>query len=271
MLVLGLFYKLVLADNLGAFELRDELHNGYAIWLTNLLFGLRIYFDFAGYSFIALGLAKAFGVELTLNFRAPYASASIREFWQRWHITLSTWFRDYVYLPLGGSRHGSWVFNIAVVFLVSGLWHGAGVNFILWGALHAVLMILGGWAGRIGWRIPHLFSRPATLLVVCFSWLLFYETSFAALGTKTRALLAPASYHPRQLSALISTSYPQGDRVPLAFIVALALVVLVLEFRRRSLPNPYETLLNWRSSCVLSLALVLFAHHGDSPFIYFAF
>ena len=106
--------------------------NAYLIWLANLVFGLRIYYDFAGYSLIALGVGRSFGIKLTLNFLSPYCSTSATEFWRRWHITLSQWFRDYMYIPMGGGRVRWWWLNVVVVFVVSGIWHGAGWNFVLW-------------------------------------------------------------------------------------------------------------------------------------------
>ena len=270
LLVLGLFYKLVLADNLAAFELRALDANAYAIWLTNLLFGLRIYFDFCGYSTIALGLARLFGVELTVNFRAPYAAASIREFWQRWHISLSTWFRDYLYIPMGGSRRGSHSLNLFVVFLVSGFWHGAGVNFLLWGAWHGLLMILNGWTGRLTGGWTRFVSRPLTLLCVLFSWLFFYEGNLRSLRAKVAATVNWHAYTPDFLKQVLAY-YAAGDRVPLAFCLALALLFLAVEYRHRNRPNPCEPLLDWRVSCLLAFLLVLFTAGENSPFIYFAF
>ena len=270
LLILGLFYKLVLADNLATFELRGNVSNAYAIWLTNLLFGLRIYFDFCGYSTIALGLARLFGVELTVNFRAPYASASIREFWQRWHISLSTWFRDYLYIPMGGSRRGSHSLNLFVVFLVSGFWHGAGLNFLLWGAWHGLLMILNGYVSRFSKGMLSFLSRPLTLLCVLGSWLFFYEGDFTALRAKLAALVRWQAYGPGELKELL-VAYVPSDRIPLLFSLVLALVFIAVEYRHRERPNPIEPLLSWQASCVLTFFLVLFTAGENSPFIYFAF
>src|SRR5262249_43524208 len=135
------FLKCCLADNLALYFSGESATNAYLIWLDNFLFGLRIYFDFAGYSLVALGLAECLGIRLTLNFASPYVSTSVIEFWRRWHISLSQWFRDYIYVPLGGGRTAFWAANVIIVFLVSGLWHGAGWNFVLWGALHGLYLI----------------------------------------------------------------------------------------------------------------------------------
>ncbi len=271
LLALGLFYKLVLADNLAAFDRHSVLEpNAYIVWFATFLFGLRIYFDFAGYSFIALGLGAAFGVNLTLNFRTPYASQNIREFWQRWHITLSTWFRDYLYRPLGGNRHGSWAFNIAVVFIVSGLWHGAGFNFILWGALHAALMVGFGWYSKAGWKFPKFAAWPVTMLFVTFSWLFFYETNLAHLKAKLVTLFDWRAYGLHN-AVQLKMLYDIPDRVPVVFAILLSLICLVVEYRHRDLPNPYTPLLDWRVSCLLIFGTVLLTASEDSPFIYFAF
>lgn len=145
----GLFKKLVIADNLAV--LVDELFSGHASYngaqllIGSYFFAYQIYCDFSGYTDIARGCARIFGFELMENFRAPYCSRSIREFWQRWHISLSTWFRDYVYRPLGGNRTSEqrWALNIMVTFLLSGMWHGANWTFLIWGALHGFYYMVG--------------------------------------------------------------------------------------------------------------------------------
>ena len=270
LLALGLCYKLVFADNLAVFEMRGSLEP-YAIWLTCLLFGLRIYFDFAGYSFIAMGLARLFGVELSLNFRAPYSAGDIREFWQRWHITLSTWFRDYLYIPMGGSRRGSTSLNLFVVFLVSGFWHGAGLNFIFWGAWHGLLIIGDHFFRRHSWHMPRLVARVLTLLSVLFSWLFFYETNLGVLLAKLKALVDLHGYAVARLVGVLRDGVAVGDRVPLLVALLSALVVMTVEFCHRHRPNPCEPLLDWRVTCLFAAMIALFTASENSPFIYFAF
>jgi alginate O-acetyltransferase complex protein AlgI len=141
-IIVGLAYKLIVADNLG--NLSDKFTidpaNAWQVWFECITFGIRIYFDFdfAGYSFIAVGLGLLFGVHLTLNFRWPYWSTDLREFWRNWHVTLGAWLRDYIYLPLGGRRVKWWAANTLIVFLVSGIWHGAGWGFLIWGLMHGL-------------------------------------------------------------------------------------------------------------------------------------
>lgn len=146
----GLFMKLCVADRLAVYvdAVYGNLgyHSGTTIFLASLLYTFQIYCDFGGYSLMALGTARMLGIELTENFRRPYFATSFKDFWGRWHISLSTWFRDYVYIPLGGSRVGRWrhKFNLIVTFLLSGLWHGASLNFILWGGMHGTLQAAEG-------------------------------------------------------------------------------------------------------------------------------
>jgi len=192
-IALGVFMKFVLADNLAVFIDLNEIINVWIIWLSIFLFGLRIYFDFAGYSFIALGIARCLGINLTINFLAPYTSLNIGEFWRRWHVTLSGWFRDYVYIPLGGSRV-RWVsINLLIVFGVSGLWHGAGWNYVLWGCYHGLLLIIYR-SVRTDLIGPRPVKWALTFGSVMFGWLFFMETDFDRLLLKLKAILDPAGY-----------------------------------------------------------------------------
>jgi D-alanyl-lipoteichoic acid acyltransferase DltB (MBOAT superfamily) len=144
----GAFIKLCIADRLGVYvdAVYDNLtkHNGTTLFMTQVLYSIQIYTDFAGYSLIAIGSGKLLGIDLPENFRRPYLSKTVTEFWRRWHISLTSWFRDYVYFPLGGSkvRKSRWILNILIVFAVSGLWHGAAYAFIVWGLLHGIIMII---------------------------------------------------------------------------------------------------------------------------------
>jgi D-alanyl-lipoteichoic acid acyltransferase DltB (MBOAT superfamily) len=148
LMLYGFFVKMVIADNLSYTV--SSIFNDPGKWkyywniIGVLSFGFQIYADFFGYSLIAQGAAKLFGIELMDNFNRPYLSNNISEFWKRWHISLSTWFRDYVYIPLGGNRvsHSKWIFNIMLVFVLSGLWHGANYTFLIWGALHGVFYLV---------------------------------------------------------------------------------------------------------------------------------
>lgn len=197
----GFFLKMALADGCGMYV--DRVWDSYSdastsqLLVAAVLFALQIYGDFAGYSNIAIGCAKLFGITLRQNFRTPYFSRDIAEFWRRWHISLTTWFRDYLYIPLGGSRVGRWkvVRNTAVIFLVSGLWHGANWTFIVWGAFHAILflpLILSGrnrkyvnavGEGRILPSAKELGQILLTFALCTTGWILFRAPSIGdALG-----------------------------------------------------------------------------------------
>ena len=187
----GMFKKVVIADRLAVFvnQIYDHPHDYTGIWLilATIFFAFQIYCDFSGYSDIAIGAARVMGFRLMQNFNRPYFAKSIAEFWKRWHISLSTWFRDYLYIPLGGSRVGPkrWYFNLFITFLVSGLWHGANWTYVAWGALNGAYLIGGIWYNRLAG--PGLLSRYAkvgnllkvlgTFGLTCFAWIFFRARS----------------------------------------------------------------------------------------------
>ena len=195
LLLEGYFKKIVIADSLAPFVNRVYAAPGEALGpetvLATVLFGVQIYCDFSGYSDIARGAAKLLGVELMENFRRPYAARTVRDFWRWWHISLTSWFTDYVYIPLGGSRRGRprQAVNILIVFLLSGLWHGAGWTFVVWGLIHGLYQAGGALLGRrrdapdgTDGGMPAL-ARVRTFLLVSFPWLFFRAASLSAAFT----------------------------------------------------------------------------------------
>ena len=183
----GFFKKLVIADNVGMIVdnvFSTNQPGAPMLWVGVFAFGVQILADFSGYTDIARGSARLLGIELSLNFRHPWLAASPADFWRRWHITLSTWLRDYVYIPLGGNRKGRYnlAINLIVTFVLGGLWHGAAWNFVLWGLLNAALILI--------WRAASLFrvkvhTLPATLItfiVISANWLLFREGDLSYIG-----------------------------------------------------------------------------------------
>ncbi|GAB0058763.1 Peptidoglycan O-acetyltransferase [Candidatus Magnetaquicoccaceae bacterium FCR-1] len=180
-IALGVIQKLLIADHCGlivnAIADQGRFDSLVSSWTFAFGFGLQIYFDFAAYTHIAIGLGLLMGVELAENFLSPYQAPNIQEFWRRWHLSLSTWFKDYLYFPLGGSRKGRirTVFNLLVTFLLCGLWHGAGWNFIVWGGLHGALV--GGYTlmrgTRLVTRMPRVVAIALTLVVVHVCWVWF--------------------------------------------------------------------------------------------------
>jgi len=268
-LALGFFFKCALADNLAAYFDASSPGNPYLIWLVNLLFGLRIYFDFAGYSLIALGIAHCLGVQLTLNFASPYCARNVGEFWRHWHITLTQWFRDYVYIPLGGRRTRFWALNVLAVFLVSGIWHGAGWGFLIWGALHGVFLLGFRLSGK--WEMPHGIAWAVTMVAVFAAWLCFYESRTAVLLDKVRTLLTPAAYH---VGALRAAAHPYAGAhgVVLSGLLTLAAITLILEWLSMHLKKePYYYLRKRSVICALVILTILLAPGENNAFIYFAF
>ena len=183
----GLFKKLVIADNVGMIV--DSIFSSAQpgapmLWVGVLAFGVQILADFSGYTDIARGSARLLGIELSLNFRHPWLAASPVDFWRRWHITLSTWLRDYVYIPLGGNRNGrySLAINLIVTFVLGGLWHGAAWNFVLWGLLNAALILIWRAASHFRINLPTLPATLITFIVISASWLLFREGDFSYIG-----------------------------------------------------------------------------------------
>jgi D-alanyl-lipoteichoic acid acyltransferase DltB (MBOAT superfamily) len=269
-IALGLFFKMCLADNLAALFDPSSISNAYEIWIANVIFGLRIYYDFAGYSLIALGLAAMLGVRLTLNFASPYCATSMVEFWRRWHITLSQWFRDYLYVPLGGGRVRWWAFNVALVFVVSGVWHGAGWNFVLWGAVHGAALIANRLLGR-RFKFAAVVGWPLTMLTTFCAWLAFYETRTSVLLLKAKTLLSPHAYSGAALHQAVHDWASAQGFVLLCFLL-LAAGVLLLEWQsivRRD--APYYYLYRPAVLVVLIILTVILAPGKSNGFIYFAF
>lgn len=192
LMIWGMFKKVVLADNfapLAEMVFGDQSYSAATVLLGTLAFGLQIYCDFSGYSDIARGTARLLGFDIMWNFHLPYCATSLREFWQRWHISLSTWLRDYLYIPLGGNRHGTprTYINLTLTMLLGGLWHGAAWNFILWGLWHGLGLALTR-SALANFRLPRALAWLATMSFVFYGWLLFRATSFAQITAMTRAL-----------------------------------------------------------------------------------
>ena len=204
LVVWGFFKKLVIADNVGVIANKVfalETPDFFLLWAGVFAFAIQIYADFSAYTDIARGVAKWFGFDLIRNFERPYLASGPADFWRRWNISLSTWFRDYVYVPLGGSRRGPvrQAANIMITFLASGLWHGASWNYVLWGAYHGVLLVIARAAGAI-WSPPAAMRaslRPlqaaAMFVLTCIGWLIFRETELPQLVSDLRLVPSASS------------------------------------------------------------------------------
>lgn len=216
----GLMKKMLLADNCAT--VADNVFAASAgctattadLWLGALCFTAQIYGDFSGYSDIAVGSARLFGIRLTRNFNLPYLSTTLPEFWRRWHVTLMSWLRDYIYIPLGGSRRGRMrgLANTLLVFLASGVWHGAAWTFMVWGVWHAVCFIPFRLAGAPVRRASRLVSSAVTLLVVIVGWVIFRADSLGAAAHYIAGMMTPAD-------AMLTTTV---SRLPLVWITLFA-------------------------------------------------
>lgn len=196
--IFGLFKKLIIANTLAItadkiFALNSSELGTSVAWLGVITYTLQIYFDFSAYSDMAIGIGRMLGFKINENFNYPYAAKSIKDFWNRWHISLSTWFREYLYFPLGGNRKGklNTYRNLFIVFFLCGLWHGAKWNFIIWGIYYGVILILEriDFLGKVSSRIHPIFKHTYTLLIIGFGWVLFRAESFEQIKYYIRAMV----------------------------------------------------------------------------------
>jgi alginate O-acetyltransferase complex protein AlgI len=281
----GLFMKMVIADNCAVFVNmifgNSEAYNGSTLLLGAVLFAFQIYGDFAGYSNIAIGTARLFGFNLMQNFAFPYFSRDIAEFWRRWHISLSTWFRDYLYIPLGGSRGSTWfqIRNIFIIFIVSGFWHGANWTFIVWGALNAVyflpLLLLGKNRTHLdivakGRYLPgfrSFISIGITFFITVIAWVFFRAENIAHAVSYISGIFSETLF-----------SFPDvGDihKFLLVFILILFFVVIEWfgregEFATDGLKSKPK-LIRWGSYVFLVFMIAMYMQTEETPFIYFQF
>lgn len=290
----GMFKKVVIADRLAAgvnlVYNNPTSYAGLPLILATYYFAIQIYCDFSGYSDIAIGAAQVMGFRLMDNFNRPYHSKSISEFWKRWHISLSTWFRDYLYVPLGGNRVGRrrWYFNLFFVFLVSGLWHGAAWTFVLWGALHGFYLIFAIWTRGLRERAArHFVPRPlraarklvavfVTFNLVSFAWIFFRAQSLHDAFYIATHLFALSSRVTGEAGAVPAGAFIL-DRVDLGIAfaaVAFMEIVHLLQRRRRMRQFLSERpfWMRWPAYYALTMGILLFGKFElPQQFIYFQF
>jgi D-alanyl-lipoteichoic acid acyltransferase DltB (MBOAT superfamily) len=283
----GLFKKMVLADNVADFVKliydTPRHYNGAALLLATLLFSIQIYCDFSGYTDIALGLARMMGYELRINFMQPYFSRSVGEFWRRWHISLSTWFRDYVYIPLGGnrvklSRHYA---NLMITFVISGLWHGANWTFVIWGFLHGLYLIVAQSTAPLTARLAQLLSfhrvprltafckMVVTFSLVTYAWIFFRANSVGDAWFIATHLLPPGRLDPLLLKV------GGFSRATAPYLVLSIAAMFVVEWW---IAHPSSVPRIWARPAFRALAynaclyaIVFFGFFGHRDFIYFQF
>lgn len=269
-IVLGLFFKLSLADNLALAFWQNCWGNAWLIWFNNLLFAFRIYFDFAGYGLTAYGIARCLGITLRMNFLSPYTAGNISEFWRRWHTSLTLWFRDYIYFPLGGSRTRRWAANLMIVFLISGLWHGAGWNFLIWGGLSGVAMAAHRLFRKAGGKLPGLIGWLLTFGSMLFIWMFFYDTQQFFLEKHLEIIFNAEEYDARNFLYALTAHKMRGATA--VCMAALSFLVIILEYvSQRKLKDPYRIFLHPAACGVLAFLVALLCPGVQNQFIYFAF
>jgi D-alanyl-lipoteichoic acid acyltransferase DltB (MBOAT superfamily) len=279
-IVWGLVKKIVIADSCATYANavfdNYESMNSLSLLLGAVYFAFQIYGDFSGYSDIALGTSKLFGIDLLKNFNYPYFSRDIAEFWRRWHISLSSWFKDYLYIPLGGSQGGMWmkVRNTFIIFLVSGFWHGANWTFIVWGLLNAIyfLPLLLQNKNRsnmgeivMGWNTSSLktiFNILITFALTCFAWIFF----------RAKSMTEAFGYIKKMATDLeFKTQYFSNERYNIELLLLLTIFVVV-EWFNRSKVEPLSGKWSWLKIALAILALLTLGVYSDyKEFIYFQF
>jgi len=265
--VLGLLEKVVVADTLAFFVDRDLAHyqllSTSGAWLSMLGYSFQLYFDFAGYSDMAIGLGYMFGLRIPINFNSPYKALDPSDFWRRWHISLSSCLRDYLYIPLGGNRHGEWKAyrNLFLTMLIGGLWHGANWTFVIWGAYHGCLLAVYRRFGTLWDRLPRQLRQISMFVLALFGWVLFRSTDFEMAAHMFATMLTPT----RGLA--VEGFVPYATAIFLAGAWAMAG------------PNAQEMHLDWTPSRIRMIGLAAAAGavlavllgSGASPFLYFQF
>ncbi len=283
----GYFKKLIIADTFAGVvnKVYDNAHSyvGLVFIIVTLMFAIEIYCDFSGYSDIAIGCAKLFGIDLMTNFKSPYFSFSIREFWSRWHISLSTWFRDYVYIPLGGNRTGRarHCFNLFVTFLVSGFWHGNKLTYIVWGGIHGFLQIIETFIypkkknGITVIRKKHWWQLPVTFILICFSWIFFRANSIEDAFWVISRLFWDASRPLNYLkTAVICLDMPYLSLFGMFLSVVVLGIYDYVSLKRDviQLISRQNRFIRWTAYILLLVVIALFSNKGiATEFIYFQF
>ena len=285
MVAWGFFKKLVIADRLAVYV--NQVYNapndfhGIYIWIATYFFAIQIFCDFSGYSDIAIGAAEVMGYRFMENFRRPYLAQSIAEFWKRWHISLSTWFRDYLYIPLGGNRvkKWRWYYNLIIVFMVSGLWHGANWTFVVWGALHGFYLVFSiltaqpreAIAQRLGLhsrpQLHRIIKRVITFHLVAFAWIFFRANSISDAGILIQNLFRFDSFENIPLSLGNS-----GLRIAIISILLMEFFHITQEkIDITHLASRQHPLVRWICYYALLFGILIYGVFGESAFIYFQF
>lgn len=277
-IVMGLFMKVVIANRLSTYVTGTfadpSAMGGLQLWLGFFLYAFYIFFDFAGYSNIAIGVTQWFGIDCIKNFKRPYLAVNIKDFWSRWHISLSTWLRDYIYIPLGGNRKGKVrkVINVMITFLVSGMWHGSTLNFIVWGGYHGIFNTIYGGKIQQSGKIKHFANIVLTFLVVSCGWVFFATKTLGDSFEYFKGMLTRVSFDMTSIQSAI-LPFTSDNTCFSFFLVAAAFIVIYIlkelndEFR--VVKTNVATSFLWQVFILSSI--ILFGSFGVTSFIYAGF
>lgn len=285
---IGVFYKLVISDRaaIGVNAVYNNVNGfldggGFYFIIATILFAIQIYFDFNAYSTIAKGSAKVLGYDLMTNFNKPYFATSIKDFWRRWHISLSSWFKEYLYFPLGGSRKGFWrtQLNLFIVFLVSGLWHGAALTFVIWGCIHGIYQIIGNCIRKVVKEnklsktiLFKAMQVVVTFILVDFAWIFFRANSVSDAFTVISHLFDFG----KEISICYLGFQSRGAKILIASVlITFILELLSLKFDLKKWLKNRNIFIRWSFYYILIFAIVIFGIYGPGysaqEFIYFQF
>ena len=279
----GLFKKIAIADRVAPFvnSVYDnpQHYHGISIWIATFFFAIQIYCDFSGYSDIAIGTARVMGFDLMKNFNAPYFSLNISEFWRRWHISLSTWFKDYVYISLGGNRKGKArnALNLFITFMLSGLWHGAAWTFIIWGAFHGLGLVILIYTKKIRDKISSLMPAAFynvlaglfTFAFVCFGWIFF-----RAKNVHLALEIIKNGFKRGKFSELDSAAFTSYI---LLFVLVTCISLLVADYMGTKVEDKESVVLSrrpivrWGIYIAIIAIIAIIGNFGNNQFIYFQF
>jgi len=279
--IYGLGKKVLIANILGlaadrVFTLSSSHLSTDFAWLGIISYTLQIYFDFSAYSDMAIGLAKVFGFQFLENFNYPYISRSIQEFWTRWHISLSNWFRDYLFIPLGGSRNGKikTYVNILIVFTLCGIWHGANWIFALWGIYYAFFLIIEhSPIGKILQKMPRVFQHVLTLTIIMYGWVLFRSSSLYQVSYYTKALIGQGSTG----TSFFTINQLLSNDLKLALIIGIVFSTPIYPFIKKFFYQ-YKKIYMYAKSIemiallsIFFISIIFLVNNTYKPFIYFRF
>jgi D-alanyl-lipoteichoic acid acyltransferase DltB (MBOAT superfamily) len=266
---MGLAKKIVIADTISSIAVNGygntELLTTSQAWITSIAYSMQLYFDFSGYSDMAIGLGLFFNIDFPINFNSPYKSPNIKEFWRRWHMTLSKFLLDYVYIPLGGNRGGEWhtARNLMLTFIIGGIWHGAGWTFIAWGFLHGAALVIHRQFEKLNLKVPNWIGITITFLFVNIAWIFFRATTWQDAVNVLNAMFGMGA---ASAEFTLITDY---------HFIPIWIVGVILLFTRNTneltIAFKTNTAYAWRTVALIALNMIFLNSILNQEFLYFDF